>query len=263
MRHGWRARVRRIRRSGGPVAAGVGRGLRHLPVGGRAAWRTADGDAAGGRARPSGGAWPAAAGAARCATASRCAPHERRRGARHGPTGGFRRTWTRGTPRRTGGTVRSATAGPSPGTRSTGRRSPGRGTGAVDGTPDDHQRPQPGDSPQDRRRAAARRALRRAAEECDASAGRRRSRPGSATALPRAPSSRTGRDRPRHADGAVPVRPLLQVRLRRGAARCYRGRRARQPPAYPPRRGPLLGRPPRRGIRAFPAPADRPAYRQS
>jgi hypothetical protein len=37
----------------------------------------------------------------------------------------------------------------------------------------------------------------------------------------------------------VSVRPELM--------RCYRGRRARQPPAYPPRRGPLLGRPPRRG----------------
>jgi hypothetical protein len=33
--------------------------------------------------------------------------------------------------------------------------------------------------------------------------------------------------------------------------------RARQPPAYQPRRGPLLGRPPRRGVRASPGAADR------
>ncbi|MCF6513835.1 helix-turn-helix transcriptional regulator [Blastococcus sp. MG754427] len=38
-------------------------------------------------------------------------------------------------------------------------------------------------------------------------------------------------------------------------------RRARQPPAYPPRRGPLLGRPPRRGVLASPASADRPGAR--
>jgi transcriptional regulator with XRE-family HTH domain len=104
------------------------------------------------------------------------------------------------------------------------------------GTPDDHQLPRPGDAP------AQRRAARRWA-------ARSRTR-GHAPAHPGARNSTSANGRCTRSTahvGAMSADPLLPWQ------------RARQPPAYPPRRGPLLGRPPRRGDCAFPgACADRP-----
>ena len=125
----------------------------------------------------------------------------------------------------------------------------------ADGTPDDHQIPQPGDSPAGARPqpGGVSTCARRAEERQRALPGRRvpahrrqlhlllptRAATSSTTA-PESPSTR--RDARAAATWPEPLLPLT---------------RARQPPAYRPRRGPLLGRPPRRGVRRVPGAADR------
>ena len=177
------------------------------------------------------------------------------RRSRQGGTGGSRRTWTPGTATRAGGTVRIGTTVNSPGTRSTATAR--RGTVPASGTapPTTISCPQPGDSPQERAATRRREYLRRRAEERQRAflAGEfRHLDVGFTCSCP--PALRRAR------------RPLRKARPRAGTARAAATwpepllplTRARQPPAYRPRRGPLLGRPPRRGVPRVPGAADRP-----
>ena len=188
--------------------------------------------------------------------------HDRRRGAGHG------RAAVPGPPghpvqrRRAGGTVRTGTTGSSPGTPSTGAAT------SVIGTAGRRHSGGPPTSPAGRLPGRARRGTAAgtpAAREARSASGgswpadfahvRRRVRlllPGRCDEL----DDRSGK--PVHADG-MPVSaatwpdPLLPWT------------RARQPPAYQPRRGPLLGRPPRRGsaVSRVPGAADRPTGAES
>ena len=157
---------------------------------------------------------------------------------------------------RAGGTARTGTTASSPGTRSTATATRRDECRDRDGTPEDHHVRQPGDSPAG--------AGRRAAAASTAPAGRRNA---SARFLAGEFAARPTRLRlhlPARAATSSTTAPASPStpRTARAAATwpdpLLPWARARQPPAYPPRRGPLLGRPPRRGFRAFPAPLTAP-----
>jgi transcriptional regulator with XRE-family HTH domain len=123
-----------------------------------------------------------------------------------------------------------------------------------DGTPDDHQLPQAGDSPADRAAARKREYWRARAEEREQrflAGGFSHIDVGFTCTCPSACDELDiGEPRCTRPDArvrATSAEPLLPWGC------------ARQPPAYEPRRGPLLGRPPRRGFRAYPAPLTAPS----
>ncbi len=125
------------------------------------------------------------------------------------------------------------------------------------GTPDDHQLPQAGDSPADRAAAPEARATGVPAPRSASSGSSPESFSRHRRRLHLHLPSRMRRTRrsvrsPVHAAGCP-------CSCRRRPEPLLPWGRARQPPAYEPRRGPLLGRPPRRGFRAYPAPLTAPS----